>query len=71
MTDSTHLDNKRFAGDENLHAVALKDLTRFKAFQVNPELETIVWDNGADLAPEFLHSRLYVTVQSNDPMEQH
>ncbi len=34
----------------------LKDLERFKAFKVDPELETIVWENGADFAPEFLRS---------------
>lgn len=38
----------------------LKDLAKFRAFNVDPELETIVWENGADLAPEFLHDRLLV-----------
>ncbi len=47
----------------------LKDVTRFEAFRVDPELETVVWDNGADLAPEFLHSRLFVTAQSGDQAE--
>lgn len=47
----------------------LKDFTRFKAFQVDPELETIVWDNGADFAPEFLHSRLFVIAQSDEQLE--
>tara|TARA_R110001583_G_scaffold107116_1_gene255675 strand:+ start:427 stop:681 length:255 start_codon:yes stop_codon:yes gene_type:complete len=32
----------------------LKDLAEFKNVSVDPELETIVWPNGADLAPEFL-----------------
>ncbi len=32
----------------------LKEIERFKNFRVDPETETIVWDNGADLAPEFL-----------------
>ncbi len=39
----------------------LKDPAKFKAFRIDPELETVVWENGADLAPEFLHSRLLVT----------
>lgn len=39
---------------------SLKDVNKFKAFRVDPELETIVWENGADLAPEFLHARLLV-----------
>jgi ribosomal protein L31E len=38
----------------------LRDMDKFKAFRVDPELNTIVWENGADLAPEFLHDRLLV-----------
>jgi hypothetical protein len=38
----------------------LKDLTKFKSFRLDPELNTVVWENGADLAPEFLHQRLLV-----------
>ena len=44
----------------------LKDVGKFKAFRVDPELETIVWENGADLAPEFLHSRLLVPAPTRD-----
>jgi hypothetical protein len=36
----------------------LKDLEQFKKFRVDPELDTIVWDNGADLAPEFLRAQI-------------
>jgi hypothetical protein len=32
----------------------LRDLNTFKKVAVDPELETVVWPNGADLAPEFL-----------------
>jgi hypothetical protein len=32
----------------------LKDIDIFKKVAVDPELETVVWPNGADLAPEFL-----------------
>jgi len=32
----------------------LKDVTEFSKVMVDPELETVVWPNGADLAPEFL-----------------
>ena len=33
----------------------LQDLEKYKSFQVDPDLETVVWENGADLAPEFLY----------------
>ncbi|MCC5451490.1 DUF2442 domain-containing protein [Rheinheimera sp. UJ51] len=32
----------------------LKDIAVFRKVSVDPELETVVWPNGADLAPEFL-----------------
>ncbi len=38
----------------------LNDVDKFKAFKVDPVLETIVWDNGADIAPEFLHKKMKV-----------
>ena len=36
----------------------LKDKTLFADFALDAELETIVWPNGADLAPEFLYQKL-------------
>lgn len=39
----------------------LKDVEMFKSFQVHPELHTVVWPNGADFAPEFLHAQVKVT----------
>ncbi len=36
----------------------LKDLARFRKFVVDPELKTIVWPNGADLAPEYLYQHV-------------
>lgn len=36
----------------------LKDLALFKSFRVDSELETVVWKNGADFAPEFLREHL-------------
>jgi len=38
----------------------LKDKELFKSFKVDPVLETIVWENGADLAPEFLHDNVKI-----------
>lgn len=38
---------------------ALKDIAVFRKVAVDPELETVVWPNGADLAPEFLKD-LYI-----------
>jgi hypothetical protein len=38
----------------------LKDLSSFKRFRVDPEMQTIVWDNGADMAPEFLYDKMTV-----------
>lgn len=36
----------------------LKDKVLFAEFAVDPELETLVWPNGADFAPEFLYQKL-------------
>jgi len=40
---------------------SLRQLENFKQFKVHPELHTLVWPNGADLAPEFLYQNLRVT----------
>lgn len=36
----------------------LRQHEAFRRCRVDPELATVVWDNGADLAPEFLRSLL-------------
>lgn len=38
----------------------LKDPQKFKSFKVDPILETIVWENGADMAPEFLYENIKI-----------
>lgn len=38
----------------------LRDPAVFRAFVVHPDLHTLTWPNGADLAPEFLHSRVRI-----------
>ncbi len=33
----------------------LKDISYFRTVRVDSDLDTIVWENGADMAPEFLY----------------
>jgi hypothetical protein len=35
----------------------LQDISQFRAFRLDPELRTIVWASGADLAPEYVYQR--------------
>ena len=38
----------------------LKNKDDFVKFHVDPDIETIVWDNGADFAPEFLYDNMKI-----------
>lgn len=42
----------------------LRDPEYFRQLEVNPDIHTIVWPNGADFAPEFLYSQLPVEATS-------
>ena len=43
----SHLDGEVFE--------PLKDLRNFRTVHLNPDLDTIVWENGADMSPDFLY----------------
>ena len=40
----------------------LQDPVVFASATLDPELQTVVWPNGADLAPEYLRARLHQAV---------
>ena len=33
----------------------LKDIRLFRTARLEPDLDTVVWDNGADMSPDFLY----------------
>lgn len=39
----------------------LRDPLVFRDFTIHPDFHTLVWPNGADFAPEFLHDNVRVT----------
>lgn len=43
----SHLDGEIFE--------PLKDIDYFRTVRVDPDIETIVWNNGADVSPDFLY----------------
>jgi hypothetical protein len=42
----------------------LKDINEFKKFKISKIFNTIVWDNGADVAPEYLYEILKKSYKS-------
>lgn len=45
----------------------LRDVDAFQRFTIDPELETIVWENGADFAPEFLYEQMTELTSARTP----
>ena len=43
----SHLDGEIFE--------PLKDIDYFRTVRLDPDLDTIVWENGADISPDFLY----------------
>lgn len=44
---ANHLDGEVFA--------PIRDPSKFKTVRLHNELDTIVWENGADMSPDFLY----------------
>ena len=42
----------------------LKELSYFKSFRLNPDIDTVVWPNDADFSPDFLYS---ISVPAPEP----
>lgn len=43
----SHLDGEVFE--------PLRDVARFATAHLNPDIDTVVWENGADMSPDFLY----------------
>lgn len=54
-----HLDGKVFE--------PLKDLRLFRTAHLNQDLDTVVWDNGADMSPDFLYEIGVPLATGNQP----
>lgn len=48
----------------------LKDKAEFAKLRAEPDFDTIVWANGADLSPEWLRERLKAVLAGRDAAER-
>ncbi|MBA4418593.1 MAG: DUF2442 domain-containing protein [Syntrophus sp. (in: bacteria)] len=44
----------------------LKDLSFFKSFKVNADIDTVTWPNNADFSPDFLYEIGYLISEQQD-----
>lgn len=49
----------------------LKDVAYFRQVRLDPDSRTIVWPNGADIAPEYLHELVRVADWARDMESAH
>ena len=52
----SHLDGEVFE--------PLREVSRFGTAHLNPDIDTVVWDNGADMSPDFLYG---ISVPVDEP----
>ena len=60
FSDGTAGDLELRAELDGLIFEPLRNIHFFKQFRIDPDLHTLVWPNGADFAPEFLHANIRV-----------
>ena len=46
---------------------SLSAIHMFRQFEIHPEFHTLIWANGADFAPEFLHDNVRVRRNTRRP----
>jgi hypothetical protein len=47
---------------------SLRDQAEFARFSVDPELNTVVWESGADLAPEYIYFKAFGSEPELQPL---
>lgn len=57
---SGNIDISKLISFEGIFAV-LKDKNYFSRVKINPDIGTICWENGADIAPDWLYEHIQKT----------